>query len=125
MQLFGNKFGGPSSSSSNQEAYGGDVPRHNFDSFGWSFVTVFQVLTGENWNEVLYNAIRGTGWTMAVIYFVVLNVLGNYVIFNLFMAIVFSQFDDDGDEEEAPAAIEAPKEEQEAVNVTEDVASDL
>jgi hypothetical protein len=109
MQLFGNKFG-----QSNPEAYGGDLPRHHFDTFWWSFVTVFQVLTGENWNEVLYNAILGTGWTGSVVYFVVLNVLGNYVIFNLFMAIVFSQFDGDDDEEEDEAeeeeALEAEKE---------------
>ena len=29
-------------------------PRANFDSIGNSIVTVFQVLSGENWNEAMY-----------------------------------------------------------------------
>ena len=30
--------------------------RHNFDSISWAMMTVFQVLTGENWNSVMYDA---------------------------------------------------------------------
>ena len=33
------------------------VPRFNFDNFYWSLVTVFQVISGENWNETMYE-----GW---------------------------------------------------------------
>jgi hypothetical protein len=87
-----------------------DVPRHNFDTLWWSFVTVFQVLTGENWNEVLYNGITATTtqedlevstrfYTLGCIYFIVLTIIGNYVIFNIFMAILLAEFDDDSDEE--------------------------
>eukprot|EP00793_Prasinoderma_coloniale_P003769 PRCOL_00003146-RA len=32
-------------------------PRHNFDDVYWSIITIFQVLTGENWNEVMYDGI--------------------------------------------------------------------
>ena len=32
-------------------AINGVLPRSNFDSFGQACVTVFQILTGENWNE--------------------------------------------------------------------------
>ena len=49
MQLFGGKM--------KWYYYGltpGDKAKAHFDSFWWGFVTVFQVLTGENWNEVLY-----------------------------------------------------------------------
>ena len=67
---------------------------------------MFQVLTGENWNEVLYN----TMWAldqpeedghqlMAVVYFILLNVVGNYMILNLFLAILLANFEG-GDEEE-------------------------
>lgn len=42
MQLFGGKFG-----------TGDDLPRTNYDTLLWSFVTTFQILTGENWNEVM------------------------------------------------------------------------
>lgn len=30
----------------------GDVPRANYDTLFWAFVTTFQIITGENWNEV-------------------------------------------------------------------------
>ena len=36
------------------------TPRHNFDKFLNAFVTVWQVLTGENWNNVMYDCRRGT-----------------------------------------------------------------
>lgn len=34
------------------------VPRSNFDNMGWAMLTVFQLLTGENWNTVMYDG----GW---------------------------------------------------------------
>jgi hypothetical protein len=82
----------------------GDAARGHFDYFWWSFVTVFQVLTGENWNEVLYFAIDGTGWWGASIYFIALNVVGQYVVFNIFLAILLGNMeggDDDGGDDEA------------------------
>merc|ERR1711871_251075 len=90
MQLFGGKFD-----------FAEDPPRHHFDNLWWAFVSVFQVLTGENWNEVLYNGIRATGWAESVIYFTLLNIVGAYIILNLFMAILLGQFDDDDDDESA------------------------
>ena len=41
MQLFGGKMCGLDD---------GEVPCHNFDTLLWALVTVFQVLTGEDWN---------------------------------------------------------------------------
>ena len=34
------------------------VPRTSFDSFHWSFITMFQVLSLENWQTVLYDCMR-------------------------------------------------------------------
>lgn len=34
------------------------VSRANFDNILWSLVTIFQILTGENWNLVMYDGIR-------------------------------------------------------------------
>ena len=68
-----------------------DQHRSNFDSFGWAVVTIFQMLTGENWNEVMYdgmnNVARGT-----LFYFVALIILGDYIILNLFLAILLDNF---------------------------------
>ncbi len=67
-------------------------PRSHFDSIGWSFLSVFQVLTEENWNNVMDDAIRATGWG-AALYFVSLVVLGNFVVLNLFLAILIGNFE--------------------------------
>ena len=83
MQFFGNRWVDEVQSS----------PRINFDTFWWSLVGIFIVLTGENWNELMYQAVdyekSGFG---PVCYFVSLFVLGNYILLNLFLAILLSNF---------------------------------
>jgi len=90
-------------------------PRHNFDNIFWSIITIFQILTGENWNEVMYDGIRSTTWA-ASLYFLLLVVVGNYIILNLFLAILLDNFgggsdDDDDEEEESEEFDEAQKSE--------------
>jgi len=68
-------------------------PRSHFDDLLWAFVTVFQVLTGENWNTVMYDCIRGTSWAAAV-YFLALIIMGDFIVLNLFLAILLGSFDD-------------------------------
>lgn len=72
----------------------GIVPRSNFDTLLQAFVTIFQILTGENWNSIMYDGWQACGWP-AVLYFVSLVVLGNFVVLNLFLAILISQFQTD------------------------------
>lgn len=38
----------------------GESPRYNFDRFDKAFLSVFIIFTGENWNEMMYNAMRST-----------------------------------------------------------------
>uniref|UniRef100_A0A4W6CHD6 Calcium voltage-gated channel subunit alpha1 H n=1 Tax=Lates calcarifer TaxID=8187 RepID=A0A4W6CHD6_LATCA len=65
--------------------------RKNFDSLLWSMVTVFQILTQEDWNLVLYNAMAATSpW--AAFYFVAVIVLGKHVILNVLVGIVVESF---------------------------------
>ncbi|GMF33384.1 unnamed protein product [Phytophthora lilii] len=99
MQTFANQFrfdeyGFPVDRSHNA-AY---IPRANFDTMLWSVVTVFQILTGENWNVVMMDGWRSSGWS-AVLYFVSLVVLGNFIVLNLFLAILLGNFDESNDEE--------------------------
>ncbi|XP_067309299.1 voltage-dependent T-type calcium channel subunit alpha-1H-like [Pseudorasbora parva] len=85
MHLFGCKF--------NLKMENGDtIPdRKNFDSLLWAIVTVFQILTQEDWNVVLYNEMASTSpW--AALYFVVLMTFGNYVLFNILVAILVEGF---------------------------------
>ncbi|KAK2502308.1 hypothetical protein MC885_013208 [Smutsia gigantea] len=90
MHLFGCKF-------SLKTDTGDTVPdRKNFDSLLWAIVTVFQILTQEDWNAVLYNGMASTSpW--AALYFVALMTLGNYVLFNLLVAILVEGFQAEGD----------------------------
>ena len=69
------------------------IPRSHFDSFFWSIVTVFQILSGENWNVVMYDGWRAQG-TVAVIYILSLIVIGVFIVMNLFLAILLKKFDE-------------------------------
>ncbi|XP_016118695.1 voltage-dependent R-type calcium channel subunit alpha-1E-like, partial [Sinocyclocheilus grahami] len=68
-----------------------DYTPTNFDTFPAAIMTVFQILTGEDWNEVMYNGIRSQGGVQygmwSSIYFIVLTLFGNYTLLNVFLAI--------------------------------------
>ena len=87
-----------------------DRPRHHFDDFFWAFITIFQVLTGEDWNAVMYDAMRTVG-SWACLYFIAIVVIGNYVVLNLFLAILLDNFSaldtggGDGDQDARHAAL--------------------
>ena len=76
-----------------EEAY---VPRANFDSFYWSMVTVFQILTGENWNTIMYDCWKAKGMT-ATFYIISLIIIGVFIVMNLFLAILLKNFEENGD----------------------------
>ena len=66
--------------------------RSRFTDFGIAMLTIFQMLTGENWNEVCFSAIVTTGGYYIVIYFVLVICVGNFLVLNLFLAIMLSDF---------------------------------
>uniref|UniRef100_A0A8C1ZZB5 Voltage-dependent T-type calcium channel subunit alpha-1H n=1 Tax=Cyprinus carpio TaxID=7962 RepID=A0A8C1ZZB5_CYPCA len=108
MHLFGCKF-------SLKMENGDTIPdRKNFDSLLWAIVTVFQILTQEDWNVVLYNGMASTTpW--AALYFVALMTFGNYVLFNLLVAILVEGFQAEGDANKSDA-----DEEKRSVNLEEE-----
>ncbi|XP_076857240.1 calcium channel, voltage-dependent, L type, alpha 1S subunit, a isoform X2 [Brachyhypopomus gauderio] len=82
MQVFGGKF-----NFSDQR-----VRRSNFDTFPQALITVFQILTGEDWNSVMYDGIMAHGGPvipgiLVSIYFIILFVCGNYILLNVFLAV--------------------------------------
>ncbi|QQP56288.1 Uncharacterized protein FKW44_000902, partial [Caligus rogercresseyi] len=104
MQLFGGSFNFPDS-----------TPTSNFNTIINALLTVFQVLTEEDWNNVMYTAIvsqggRHNGGIIYSIYFVMLTLLGNYCLLNVFLAIACDSLDQAA---ELTAAEEAEKERQE------------
>lgn len=52
---------------------------------------LFQILTQEDWNKVLYNGMASTS-PVAALYFIALMTFGNYVLFNLLVAILVEGF---------------------------------
>lgn len=79
----------------------GGVPRSNFDSLYWAFLTVFQVLAGEGWNLVMYDVVASSS-PASVLFFISWLVLGQFTLLNLFVAVLLDNFntwgDEDGDE---------------------------
>lgn len=88
MQIFGGKFD-----------FAQGKPRSNFDGFHWSFVTTFQILSVENWQNVLYDGMRSSAGFSSCLFFISWILLGNYVILNLFLAILLDSFSENVSEE--------------------------
>merc|ERR1712142_371609 len=93
MQIFGGRF-------INEEERG------TFNNFGQSCLTVFQILTGEDWNVVMYDGIEAYGGikgmgAIAALYFIILFVTGNFILLNVFLAIAVDNLSTDEDEVEA------------------------
>ncbi|XP_072181814.1 voltage-dependent L-type calcium channel subunit alpha-1D-like [Diadema setosum] len=104
MQVFGGHFNFESTELK---------PRSNFDSFFQSLFTVFQILTGEDWNEVMYDGIQAYGGVnsigiLASTYFIILYICGNYILLNVFLAIAVDNLAD----AESLTALEKEKEEE-------------
>ncbi|XP_052754604.1 LOW QUALITY PROTEIN: voltage-dependent calcium channel type A subunit alpha-1 [Galleria mellonella] len=80
MQLFGGQFN-----------FEDGTPPTNFNTFPIALLTVFQILTGEDWNEVMYDGIQSQGGIQRgmiySLYFVILVLFGNYTLLNVFLAI--------------------------------------
>ncbi|KRZ31326.1 Voltage-dependent T-type calcium channel subunit alpha-1H [Trichinella pseudospiralis] len=73
-------------------------PRRNFDTIINAAFTVFQILTQEDWNVVLFNGMAQTSpWS--ALYFIALMTFGNYVLFNLLVAILVEGFQESKAEE--------------------------
>ncbi|XP_057202251.1 voltage-dependent P/Q-type calcium channel subunit alpha-1A isoform X25 [Triplophysa rosa] len=80
MQLFGGQFN-----------FESGTPPTNFDTFPAAIMTVFQILTGEDWNMVMYDGIESQGGVrkgmVFSVFFIVLTLFGNYTLLNVFLAI--------------------------------------
>jgi len=96
MQLFANRYYfNPDTGrvlSIEQNKVGADHPRTNFDSFLNSFLLVFQILSGEDWNTLMYDA-RRVNSTMGMVYFCTVVIVGNFILLNLFVALLLGGFD--------------------------------
>ncbi|CAB4057699.1 CACNA1B [Lepeophtheirus salmonis] len=93
------------------------TPTSNFNTITSALLTVFQVLTGEDWNQVMYTAIdskggRKGGGMVYSLYFVMLTLCGDYTLLNVFLAIACDSLD------QAAALTEAEEAEKERHKTT-------
>ncbi|XP_029005833.1 sodium channel, voltage gated, type VIII, alpha subunit b isoform X5 [Betta splendens] len=80
------------------------LPRWHMNDFFHSFLIVFRVLCGE-WIETMWDCMEVAGQSMCLIVFMMVMVIGNLVVLNLFLALLLSSFsadnlaatDDDGE----------------------------
>jgi Ion transport protein len=71
-----------------------DYNRYNFDTFGNAFYTTFDVLTIENWNNILQSVLRSqTNTIIGLAYLLAWIFIGNYIFLNLILAVLLDGFD--------------------------------
>ena len=99
MQIFGGKFN-----------FDEGIPRGNYDTFNAAFLTAFQTLTMENWNSLLYDAIRSNVIKfISCAYYISWIFVGNFILLNLFLAILLDSFLEEGEEENSEEALAAQR----------------
>jgi voltage-dependent calcium channel len=67
-----------------------------------SFIGMYQVLSSENWTSLMYNATQfdvrfGTAW-LAAIFFIMWFILANFIVLNMFIAVIQESFEVSEDE---------------------------
>jgi Ion transport protein len=72
----------------------GDSPQYNFDNFMNSFSTVFIILTNDQSSDTYFKFYRAVDPTAATLFFVLLTIIGQKILLNLFLAILLENFDE-------------------------------
>uniref|UniRef100_A0A8C4N045 Uncharacterized protein n=1 Tax=Equus asinus asinus TaxID=83772 RepID=A0A8C4N045_EQUAS len=71
-----------------------ELPRWHMNDFFHSFLIVFRVLCGE-WIETMWDCMEVAGQAMCLIVYMMVMVIGNLVVLNLFLALLLSSFSSD------------------------------
>ena len=74
----------------------------NYNDFGQSFLTLFVISTGENWNGLMYDCIdtppncvpgKTCGTSLAPIFYIIFVLFVQNVMLNLFILVILTQFE--------------------------------
>ncbi|XP_039378627.1 sodium channel protein type 5 subunit alpha-like isoform X3 [Mauremys reevesii] len=65
----------------------------SFDNFGWAFLSVFRLMTQDNWERLYRQTIRTSGKPY-MIFFVVVIFLCSFYLFNLILAVVTMAYEE-------------------------------
>uniref|UniRef100_A0A671YA93 Sodium channel protein n=1 Tax=Sparus aurata TaxID=8175 RepID=A0A671YA93_SPAAU len=95
----------------------------SFDSFGWSFLALFRLMTQDYWENLFQLILRAAGKTY-MLFFVVIIFLGSFYLINLILAVVAMAYDEQNEatrlekiekEEEFQRLLEQLKEQEQAL----------
>ncbi|XP_043298243.1 sodium channel protein type 5 subunit alpha isoform X3 [Cervus canadensis] len=100
MQLFGKNY----SELRHRISDSGLLPRWHMMDFFHAFLIIFRILCGE-WIETMWDCMEVSGQSLCLLVFLLVMVIGNLVVLNLFLALLLSSFsadnltapDDDGE----------------------------
>uniref|UniRef100_A0A8B9IR65 Sodium channel protein n=1 Tax=Anser cygnoides TaxID=8845 RepID=A0A8B9IR65_ANSCY len=100
MQLFGKSY----MDNVKKISTTGNLPRWHMNDFFHSFLIIFRILCGE-WIETMWDCMEVAGQPLCLLVFLLVMVIGNLVVLNLFLALLLSSFsadnlsapDDDGE----------------------------
>lgn len=85
-------FSGIINQLSGQEYNTTGFPRENFYFFSDALLANFQIMSGEDWAPMMYRYASCSGpWAIA--YFVVVVILTNFFLLNIFIAVILENFD--------------------------------
>uniref|UniRef100_A0A8C1YS68 Sodium channel protein n=1 Tax=Cyprinus carpio TaxID=7962 RepID=A0A8C1YS68_CYPCA len=90
MQLFGKNY----QDCVCKISYDCTLPRWHMKDFFHSFLIVFRVLCGE-WIETMWDCMEVAGQPLCILVFMLVMVIGNLVLLNLFLALLLSSFSSD------------------------------
>ncbi|KAM7336832.1 hypothetical protein ACRRTK_002951 [Alexandromys fortis] len=90
MQLFGKNY-----SELRHQISGSDLlPRWHMMDFFHAFLIIFRILCGE-WIETMWDCMEVSGQSLCLLVFLLVMVIGNLVVLNLFLALLLSSFSAD------------------------------
>ncbi|XP_026952943.1 sodium channel protein type 5 subunit alpha isoform X2 [Sagmatias obliquidens] len=90
MQLFGKNY----SELRHRISDPGVLPRWHMMDFFHAFLIIFRILCGE-WIETMWDCMEVSGQSLCLLVFLLVMVIGNLVVLNLFLALLLSSFSAD------------------------------
>lgn len=64
----------------------------NFDNIGFALLSVFQIITGDTWKDFLFNFYDSDIPTFGGVYVIMMIVVGQFFLLNLFLAVIVFAF---------------------------------
>ncbi|KAM9163519.1 sodium channel protein type 5 subunit alpha-like [Pangshura tecta] len=95
----------------------------SFDTFGWAFLSLFRLMTQDNWERLYQQTLRASG-KIYMLFFMVVIFLGSFYLVNLILAVVAMAYEEqnkatiaetEAKERKFREAMELLKKEQEAL----------